>query len=186
MSGRKCEENVSVSVKYQKNQTDRGKERKCLSIKWEWGGGSKTRGQGKYTRRAEREREREGEGWREKARGPVAESVCFLINIRCQYCGFLTLSLFGLCESFTSRINCRVAHCQSGLTAIRLLILQHRAPEIKLSEFEDIPLLCLSVSLCHDLSFILFVCVSFTILWILPGLHVGSQAHTLHWKVSSV
>lgn len=43
----KCEENVSVSVKYQKNQTDRGKERKCLAIKWEWGGGSKTRGQGK-------------------------------------------------------------------------------------------------------------------------------------------
>lgn len=141
----------------------------------------KNKGTGKINKKS---REREGEGWREKARGPVAESVCFLINIRCQYCG--TLSLFGLCESFTSRINCRVAHCQSGLTAICLLILQHRAPEIKLSEFEDIPLLCLSVSLCHDLSFILFVCVSFTILWILPGLHVGSQAYTLHWKVSSV
>lgn len=131
-------------------------------------------------------RAREREGWREKARGPVAESVCFLSNIRRQYCGFLTLSLFGLYQSFTSRISCRVAHYRSGLTAIHLLILRHWTPELRLSEFEDIPVLCLSVSLCHDLSFILFVCVSFAILWILPGLHVDSQAHTLPWKVSTV
>lgn len=136
----------------------------------------KNKGTGKIHKKS---RAREREGWREKARGPVAESVCFLSNIRRQYCGFLTLSLFGLCQSFTSRISCRVAHSQSGLTTIHLLILQHRATELKLSEFGDIHL---SVSLCHSVC----ACEFCHILWILPGLHVSSQARVYPWKVSSV
>ncbi len=161
------EENVSVSVKYQKIRQIEAK-RKMSSHKMRAGGGSK-KGTGKIHKDS-REREREGEGWREKARGPV-ESVCFLINIRCRYCGFLTLSLFGL------RINCRVTHCQSGLSfACSSSSTEHQGSSSRNSRiFLFYVFQCLFAMICHSFC----LCV-----WVLPsfGFYLDSMwvvKHTL-------
>lgn len=70
------EKNLSVSVKYQKNLTDRDKERKCLAIQWEWGGGSKTRGkQGDREKTQEEQSESERGMERKKERTSSRECV---------------------------------------------------------------------------------------------------------------